>query len=93
MLMRLVAHGLMAAGRYLRLRVVVPDRPGALAWITRTIAELGVNVLDVDHHRAGVQVGIDEVEVVLTLETRDADHGEQIVTALRDSGYTVHSLG
>ncbi|MGZ4695441.1 MAG: threonine ammonia-lyase, partial [Acidimicrobiales bacterium] len=49
MLMRLIEHGLSAAGRYLRLRVVVPDRPGALAAITQTVADLGINVLAVEH--------------------------------------------
>ena len=93
MLMRLVEHGLSATGRYLRVRVVVPDRPGELAWITETVAELGINVLGVEHHRAGVQVAIGEVEVFLTLETRNTLHREQLVTALRDKGYTVEPLG
>jgi len=92
MLIRLVEHGLSAAGRYLRLRVVVPDRPGALARITKAIAALGINVLAVEHHRAGVQVGVDEVEVLLTLETRNALHREQVVTALGDQGYFVEAL-
>lgn len=82
-LTRLIEHGLSSAGRFLRLRVVVDDRPGALAAVTRTLAELGLNVLGVDHHRAGVHVGVDEVEVLLTLETRDAAHGHTAITALR----------
>jgi threonine dehydratase len=93
MLIRLVEHGLSAAGRYLRLRVIVPDRPGALAWVTQTIAEIGINVLAVEHHRAGVQVGIGEVEVLFTLETRDDRHREQVVAALRDAGYTADPVG
>ena len=89
MLTRLVEHGLSAAGRYLRLRVIVPDRPGALAGITQTVADLGINVLAVEHHRAGVQVGLGDVEVLLTLETRDADHRRQVVAALLERGYVV----
>ncbi len=92
MLMRLIERGLLAAGRYLRLRVVVPDRPGVLAQMTRTIAELGINVLAVEHHRAGVPLGIGEVEVALTLETRNREHRQQVVAALRDQGYTVDAL-
>ena len=92
MLMRLVEHGLSAAGRYLRLRVVVPDRPGALADVTKAIAALGINVLAVDHHRAGTHVGIGDVEVMLTLETRNAVHREQVVEALRGHGYVVDAL-
>jgi threonine dehydratase len=81
-LTRLIEHGLSSAGRFLRLRLVVDDRPGALAAVTQAVAELGLNVLGVDHHRAGVQVGVDEVEVLLTLETRDAAHGRTAMAAL-----------
>ncbi|MEO6628278.1 MAG: threonine ammonia-lyase, partial [Aquihabitans sp.] len=73
-LTRLIEHGLSAAGRYLRLRVVVPDRPGALAEVSHAVAREGLNVLSVEHHREGVRLGIDEVEVLFTLETRDPDH-------------------
>lgn len=93
MLTRLIEHGLSAAGRYLRLRVVVPDRPGALAGITQTVADLGINVLAVEHHRAGVQVGLGDVEVLLTLETRDAEHRRQVVAALLERGVAVEPLG
>jgi threonine dehydratase len=93
MLMKLIEHGLSAAGRYLRLRVVVDDRPGALARLTGAIAELGLNVLDVEHHRAGVAVGVDEVEVLLTLETRDPDHRLAVVDRLRADGFRVDLIG
>lgn len=89
MLIRLIEHGLSATGRYLRLRIVVPDHPGALARITDTIARLGLNVLEVEHHRAGVRVAVDEVEVLLTLETRGRDHRLAVVRALRDAGFDV----
>jgi threonine dehydratase len=89
MLTRLIEHGLSAAGRYVRLRIVVADRPGALARITETIAELGLNVLDVEHHRAGVRLGIDEVEVLVTIETRDPEHRVAVVDELRAAGFTV----
>jgi threonine dehydratase len=72
---------------------VVPDRPGALARITGTLAGLGLNVLAVDHHRAGVRVGVDEVEVVFTLETRDPDQRREAVDRLRAEGLRVDLLG
>lgn len=89
MLTRLIEHGLSATGRYLRLRIVVPDRPGALARITETIAALGLNVQEVEHHRAGVRVAVDEVEVLMTLETRDPEHRVSVVRALREAGFAV----
>ncbi|HVF73518.1 MAG TPA: threonine ammonia-lyase [Acidimicrobiales bacterium] len=89
LLIKLIDHGLSAAGRYLILRVVVNDRPGALASLTSAVAKLGLNVLEVEHHRAGVAVGLDEVEVLLTVETRDPEHREEVVGMLRTAGFTV----
>jgi threonine dehydratase len=89
LLTKLIEHGLSAAGRYLVLRVVVGDRPGALASLTGSVAAMGLNVLSVDHHRAGLDLAVDEVEVLLTLETRDPVHRDEVVTALRDQGYRV----
>jgi threonine dehydratase len=87
LLTRLIDHGLSAAGRYVLLRIVVNDRPGSLAALTDLIARLDLNVLGVDHHRSGTDVGIDEVEVLMTVETRDPGHREEIVARLRAEGY------
>ena len=89
LLIKLVDHGLSAAGRYLILRIVLSDRPGALAGLTSAVAALGLNVLEVEHHRAGAAVAVDEVEVLLTLETRDPDHRDEVVGALRRHGFAV----
>jgi threonine dehydratase len=89
LLIKLIDHGLSAAGRYLTLRIVLGDRPGALAAVTGAVAKLGLNVLEVEHHRAGVDVGVDEVEVMLTLETRDPNHRNEIVESLRGNGFRV----
>jgi len=89
LLIKLIDHGLSAAGRYLLLRIVLTDHPGALAALTGAVAEMGLNVLDVEHHRAGVRLGVDEVEVLMTLETRDPEHREQIVGDLTAKGYRV----
>ncbi|HUQ39658.1 MAG TPA: threonine ammonia-lyase [Acidimicrobiales bacterium] len=92
LLIKLIDHGLSAAGRYLLLRIVLGDQPGALAGLTAEVAAMGLNVLEVEHHRAGVSLGVDEVEVLLTLETRDPDHREQVVTDLKTKGYRVELL-
>lgn len=89
LLTKLIDHGLSAAGRYLILRIVLDDRPGALASVTDAVARMGLNVVEVEHHRSGVAIGVDEVEVLLTLETRDPEHREEVVNSLRDEGYRV----
>jgi threonine dehydratase len=92
MLIRLIEHGLTAAGRYLRLKIVVHDRPGALARITATVADLGLNVIEVTHHRRGSLVAVDEAEVILTLETRDPIHRLEVVSVLEEAGHVVDVL-
>ena len=92
LLIHIVQHGLAAAGRYLRLRVVFPDRPGSLAALTTEVARLGLNVLDVDHHRTGASLGVDDVEVQLTVETRNPGHSREVIDALGAKGFQVTLL-
>ena len=89
LLMRVIRHGLTAAGRYLILRVALHDQPGELHRLTGLLADLGLNVVDIEHHRSGVHVAVDEVEVHMTLETRDPAHRAEVLEALRAAGYRV----
>ena len=89
LLVKLIDHGLSASGRFLRISARVPDHPGALAELTKVIASQDVNILDVEHHREGAGVGVDEVEVDFTLETHDRAHGDHVVAALELRGITV----
>jgi threonine dehydratase len=92
LLTTIVNHGLSAAGRYLRLRVIFPDRPGSLATLTAEVAALGLNILDVEHHRTGVVIGINEVEVLLTVETRNPEHRSQALAQLHRKGFKAELL-
>jgi threonine dehydratase len=89
LLSKVLRHGLSAAGRYLALRCRMPDRPGALAALLREVADLGANVLDVTHERVTARLRVDEVEVLLQVETRGAAHCDEVVRELRQAGYTL----
>ena len=89
LLTHIVDHGLTAAGRYLVLQVVVPDRPGQLAALSTAVAELRANVLSIEHHREGVGLALGEAQVRLTLEARDRTHGDELLAALRQRGFRV----
>ncbi|MCW2615953.1 MAG: threonine dehydratase [Frankiales bacterium] len=89
LLTKVVRHGLVAAGRFLSLRVAVPDRPGELARLLGVLATSGANVLDVEHSRTGRGLHVDEVEVALQLETRGRPHGDDVVSSLTAAGYAV----
>ena len=93
LLTKMIEHGLSAAGRYLTLRVVMADRAGALAGLTAELARMRLNVLDVEHHRSGLPLAVYEVEVQVTVETRDRAHHEEVVRALKAAGYQVDLLG
>jgi threonine dehydratase len=89
LLMKVIRHGLIAAGRFLSMKVRIPDRPGALAGLLGVLAASGANVLDVEHQRTGRTLHLDEVEVELQLETRGAEHSEAVTETLLASGYSV----
>jgi threonine dehydratase len=87
LLMRLLRHGMTAAGRYLSFSVKVADRPGELAGLLAELAAAGANVLDVEHSRTGRALHLDEVEVHLVLEMRGTAHRDEVLTRLRGAGY------
>jgi threonine dehydratase len=89
LLIKLIDHGLSAAGRYVALRVVVDDRPGQLAALTAEVARLGLNVLSVEHHRSGMDLAVAKVEIRLILETRNSVHRGEIVADLERAGFHV----
>jgi threonine dehydratase len=87
LLSKVLRHGLAAAGRYLTFRCRMPDRPGVLATLLAEVAGLGANVLDVVHERVTPGLHVDEVEVLLQVETRGPAHCDSLIAALRASGY------
>lgn len=89
LLLRVVRHGLAAAGRYLQLRVRLDDRPGALASMLTELGASGGNVMHVSHVRTAVDLAFDEVEIEVQVETRGPEHCQEVVRRLRRSGYRV----
>jgi threonine dehydratase len=86
---KVIQHGMAAAGRYLNLRLRIPDRPGGLARLLSDISEAGANVVEVTHARIDADLSLDEVEVHLQLETRGPAHAETVTTRLRAHGYQI----
>jgi threonine dehydratase len=87
LMMRVIRHGLAAAGRFLAFRLRVSDRPGSLAALLSMLADVRANVIEVEHVRTSPRLSIDEVEIGLRLETQGHDHCEQVLAALRQAGY------
>ncbi len=87
LLLQIIQHGMTAAGRYLSLRLRVPDRPGSLARVLSLVGELGANVLDVEHSRISGRLAMGEVEIALKLETRGPDHCADVAAQLQRAGF------
>jgi threonine dehydratase len=82
LLLRIIRHGLAAAGRYLTVTVRVPDRPGSLARLLAEVKDLQANVLEVQHDRLDAGLGVDEVDIVVQMETRGHEHCEEVLGVL-----------
>ncbi|MFD8984930.1 threonine ammonia-lyase [Streptomyces sp. NPDC059564] len=89
LLQRILRHGMVAAGRYLSLRLRVTDRPGALAGLLGVLSTVDANVLDVSHVRTDPRLALTEVEVELHLETKGPEHCAQVARTLHGAGYEV----
>jgi len=84
-----VMRGMVRDGRISRLRVTTLDSPGALAKVTRIVAEAGANVIEVYHQRQFATAPVKYTEIEFVVETKDAGHAERLVQALEDAGLDV----
>lgn len=89
LLLQLIQHGMTAAGRYLSLRVRLPDRPGSLAGLLARLQGLNANVLDIAHSRISGALELGEVDVEVSLETRGPQHRKTVVEELGTAGFTI----
>lgn len=73
--------------RIVSFRLTIPDRPGVLGLIATKLGELGANILEVDHRRLFLDVPAKGAKLDVTIETRDAAHAAEIMTALDAENY------
>lgn len=92
LLSKVIRHGLAAAGRFVALNVVISDGPGGLAALLQRIADDGASVLEVSHLRTTPSLGLQEVAVQVTLETRSEEHAHGLLEHLRGDGYRVREV-
>ncbi|WP_435359687.1 threonine ammonia-lyase [Haloarchaeobius sp. DFWS5] len=92
MLTTVIMRGLVATGRYVKIRTVLRDRPGSLETLLHIIAKKKANIYAIQHDRTSRQIGMADTEVEVDLETRGHDHVEELLEAIRDEGYEVEVL-
>jgi threonine dehydratase len=87
-----ILRGLVHSKRVISIRVGMPDAPGNLARAAALIGEAGGNILEVAHQRAFSPLSVKSTEVNFILETQNAAHATEVVTALRAAGFEVRIL-
>src|SRR5690606_22505178 len=92
LLASVLMRGLVGEGRLVRLRMEVSDQPGSLARITRCIADLGGDILEVYHQRWFYDVPIKLTEIDVVVETRDAAHMQALIAGLNEAGIPTRAL-
>ncbi len=92
LLANVLLRELARSGRLARLRIRLKDRPGQLFEVARVFDQQQVNILEVYHQRVFNNLPAKGLMTDIECETRDRDHLDRLVEALRASGYEVRSV-
>lgn len=88
LLARIIERGLVKDGRLVRLRIHLPDYPGALHRLTGILADHRANIVETAYDRAYHGVNLGDTAIDITMETRGPDHIAELLSALVGGGYT-----
>ena len=87
LLSRIIERGLVKDGRLVRLRVHLPDYPGALHKLTGILAQHRANIVETSYEKAYYGVNLGDTAIDITMETRGPDHIAELLSALGAAGY------
>ncbi len=87
-----ITRGLVERGRFLRIKTVLKDRPGALEDLVDVLTEYRTNIYAIEHDRASKDIAMNAAEVELDLETRGHEHVAALLEALEARGYEVEVI-
>ncbi|NUB93303.1 threonine ammonia-lyase [Haloterrigena sp. SYSU A558-1] len=91
-LTNVIVRGLVETGRYLKIRTVLKDRPGALEDLLDIFTAHQANIYAIHHDRTSRDVEMSDTEVEIELEMRGPDHVDAFLSDLRGAGYEVDVL-
>ncbi|MFB6071383.1 MAG: threonine ammonia-lyase [Halobacterium sp.] len=92
LLTTVIIRGLVDQGRYVKIRTVLKDRPGALNDLLDIVAEERANIYAIQHDRTNRDIAMNATEVELDLETRGPEHVDGLLNRIRDEGFDVTVL-
>lgn len=80
-------RGMVRSHRLVRVRVEVPDIPGALGQVTQLIGELDSNIVEISHQRAFGASSARAAVVEMVLQLRGEEQADQVLDALARRGF------
>lgn len=88
-LSRVITRGLGKSGRMLAVTIDLYDQPGQLSGVCSVIAQLGGNIISVNHERTNASAQVNGCTLRVVMETRNAEHIEAIRQGLVEAGYVL----
>jgi len=83
---KVIEKGQIKRGRLIELSVIVDDAPGMLSKLTKVIADLRANILEVRHDRITQGLFLRETRIDFVLETSSHEHIQKIREAFHQLG-------
>ena len=87
LLASVLTRALVRDNRLVNIRIIGDDRPGLLALVSKVIGDAGANIVEVTHNRIALDVPAKGAEFDILMETRDAQHTQDVIDALGQAGY------
>ena len=84
---KLFTKALSATGRLAEISTEVSDKAGNLVKLIDIVSSTGANILELNHIRTHMDVGITSCVVRLTVETRDQAHKDEVYDLLAKNGF------
>ncbi|MBQ8592740.1 MAG: threonine ammonia-lyase [Bacteroidaceae bacterium] len=88
-LSRVITRGLSKSGRTYAITIDLYDQPGELSSVCGIIAQLGGNIVSVNHERTSQSAQVNGCTLRVVMETRNAEHINLIREGLNEAGYTI----
>jgi threonine dehydratase len=88
-LSRVISRGMAKSGRVFTFSVELEDKPGQMVEVSKVVAQLGGNVIRVQHERNDDSQQVNSCELRMTVETRNEEHIESIRQALLKEGFNL----
>ena len=89
MISSMINKGLIRRDRIFNFSLNIPDKPGELSKVVDLIAELGANVVKLEHNQFKNLSRFKDVELQVTVETNGSEHIKNLVQAFEEKGYEV----